>query len=97
MKVVLCSSYLDRLHGIQGIGESSKFASKEECAEVLDKRMSPTETWPGIGALVHGLEDEYPQVRLASLDAIGKIAENHYSLREQVSLMWSWVFLFDRD
>jgi hypothetical protein len=83
--VVLSPSHYDRLKGVEGCGKYSSITSEEECAVSLDKRAQVKDTWPGVGALVHGMEDEFPEVRCGSVKSIGMIAKHHFTLRNQVS------------
>ena len=83
--VVLSSSHKDRFRGVEGCGTCAKFTAQLECAEALDKRHPTKETWPGIGALAQGMEDEFASVRIGAIKAIAKIAQAHPLLRDQVS------------
>ncbi|KAH9260172.1 hypothetical protein BASA81_001341 [Batrachochytrium salamandrivorans] len=84
LMVVLSVGYRDRLFGAEMCGEKASQTSKEECEVSLDKR-TPNflkDTWPGIGALVLGMEDEFPEVRTASVVSIGQIAKAHPVIKD---------------
>lgn len=85
LSIVLEPSCSKRIHGAENCGKLAGQTNADECAAALDKRAQVKETWPGVGALMHAMEDEYPTVRVAGIKAIGAVAKAHPRLLEQVS------------
>ena len=84
LAIVLSPSYKERLYGARCCGVYATKVSREECENALDKRAQVKETWPGVGALVHAMEDEFPAVRAEGVRSIGKIAEAYPVLKDKV-------------
>jgi len=84
LRIVLEPSYQERLRGVEACAKFAPSTSEEECLVSLDKRAQIKETWPGVGALMHAMEDEFPQIRIAAIKALGEVARVHPRLRNQV-------------
>jgi hypothetical protein len=86
LKIVLSPSYKERLYGARCCGVYAPSVACDECEAALDKRAQVKESWPGVGALVHAMEDEFPVVRIEGVRSVGKIAEAWPALRDKVSV-----------
>jgi hypothetical protein len=86
LQIVLSPHHVERLYGARSCGIYSSKVTKEECEACLDKRAQVKETWPGVGALVHAMEDEFPSVRVEAIKSIGLIAQAWPPLRNKVRI-----------
>lgn len=84
LAIVLSASHEERQFGARCCGLYASKVTKEECEAILDKRAQVKDTWPGVGALVHAMEDEFPAVRAEAIRALTKVARAWPQLKDKV-------------